>query len=111
MARTKILKSAGRFGVRYGQSVKRRITAIESIQRKKQACPLCAGRAVRISKGIWSCKKCGKKFAGHAYYLEPFIKPLRSWISDSSSEEEVLKAEKTSNNEEKKTKTKKSKSQ
>jgi large subunit ribosomal protein L37Ae len=70
MVKTKIVKSAGRFGIRYGISVRRRITAIEEKQRKKQLCIFCKGRAKRISKGIWLCQRCGKKFAGHAYYLE-----------------------------------------
>ena len=70
MAKTKIAGAAGRFGVRYGQHVRRRIAAIESKQRLKQICPLCGGKAKRLSKGIWKCKKCEKKFAGHAYFLE-----------------------------------------
>ena len=70
MPKTKLVKAAGRFGVRYGQSVKRRIADIESRQRLKQHCIFCNGRAKRTSKGVWNCLKCGKKFAGHAYYLE-----------------------------------------
>ena len=69
MAKLKLSKSAGRFGPRYGVSVRRRIAAIEEIQKKKQQCIFCNGLAKRLSKGIWICKKCGKKFAGHAYYL------------------------------------------
>jgi large subunit ribosomal protein L37Ae len=70
MSVKRILGSAGRFGVRYGLHVKRRIAEIESRQRKKQACIFCKGRAKRLSKGIWLCRKCGKKFAGHAYFLD-----------------------------------------
>ncbi len=70
MSKTKIAGAAGRFGVRYGQHVRRRIAAIESKQRLKQICPLCGGKAKRLSKGIWKCKRCEKKFAGHAYFLE-----------------------------------------
>ena len=70
MTKSKLLGAAGRFGVRYGQSVKRRIATIEYKQRKKQACPFCSGRAVRLSKGIWQCRRCDKKFAGHTYYLQ-----------------------------------------
>jgi len=70
MVKLKLIGSAGRFGIRYGVSARRRITDIESKQRQKQRCIFCKGRAKRISKGIWLCKKCGKKFAGHAYYLE-----------------------------------------
>lgn len=63
-------RSAGRFGVRYGLHVKRRIADVEEKQHKRQLCIFCNGRAKRSSKGIWSCLKCGKTFAGHAYYLE-----------------------------------------
>ena len=70
MARTKLLKSAGRFGVRYGIGPKRKIAAIEAKQRKKQGCIFCNGNVKRIAKGIWSCKKCKKRFAEHAYFLE-----------------------------------------
>jgi len=70
MVKTKLVGVAGRFGIRYGVSPRRRITAIESKQRQKQFCIFCKGRVKRLSKGIWLCKKCGKKFAGHTYYLE-----------------------------------------
>jgi len=69
MVKTKISRSAGRFGARYGQSVRRKTADIESLQRKKQQCIFCNGIAKRTSKGIWECKKCSKKFASHAYYL------------------------------------------
>jgi large subunit ribosomal protein L37Ae len=62
-------KSAGRFGARYGRRVRTKIAEIESIQRKKQKCLFCRGVAKRLSKGIWQCKKCRKKFASHAFYL------------------------------------------
>ena len=68
--RTKKVKSAGRFGARYGRRVRTKITEIESKQRKKQECPFCKGTAKRLSAGIWNCKKCNKKFAGHTYFLE-----------------------------------------
>jgi len=69
MTRTKKVKSAGRFGARYGRSVRTKITEIESVQRKKQECIFCNGIAKRLSKGIWQCKKCNKKFASHTYSL------------------------------------------
>jgi large subunit ribosomal protein L37Ae len=67
--RTKKVKAAGRLGVRYGTRVRKKISNIESIQRKKQSCIFCNGTAKRVSTGIWQCKKCDKKFAGHAYYI------------------------------------------
>lgn len=67
---TKKVKASGRFGSRYGIRVRKKITEIESIQRQKQKCIFCNGVAKRLSKGIWQCKKCNKKFASHIYYLK-----------------------------------------
>ncbi len=68
--KTKKTKSAGRFGARYGKTVKRKLVEVEIKQRKKQTCPICKkGTAKRLSKGIWQCKKCKKKFASDVYYL------------------------------------------
>ncbi len=69
MTKTKKVRAAGRYGARYGRAVRVKIAEIESLQRKKQNCIFCNGTAKRLSKGIWLCKKCGKKFASHAYYL------------------------------------------
>ena len=64
-------KSAGRFGARYGKKPKAKIIKVEEKQRVKQKCPLCKKfGAKRISKGIWQCSKCNKKFASDTYYLE-----------------------------------------
>jgi len=104
MGKTKIAGSSGRFGVRYGQSARRRTSEIESKQRKKQACIFCPGRAVRLSKGIWQCKKCGKKFAGHAYYLEPKSNEKVAFQPSSPAEqasEKLKKSQKKSKNQEK----------
>ncbi|MEK6914186.1 MAG: 50S ribosomal protein L37ae [Nanoarchaeota archaeon] len=67
--RTKKIKSAGRFGSKHGVRVRRKITEIESTQRKKQNCIFCNGIAKRISKGLWECKRCEKKFSGHTYFI------------------------------------------
>ena len=67
----KKVKSAGRFGARYGRSVRNKLVEVEKKQRLKQACPYCGKIGVkRLSKGIWKCSKCDKKFAGDIYYLE-----------------------------------------
>ena len=68
--RTKKVKSAGRFGARYGRKVRTKIAELESLQRKKQKCIFCGGIAKRVSKGIWHCKKCNKKFVSHVYFLK-----------------------------------------
>jgi len=69
--KTKKVKSAGRFGARYGRSVKDRLVKVEEKQRVKQKCPYCGKVGLkRLGSGIWSCKRCNKTFASDAYYLE-----------------------------------------
>ena len=69
--KTKKAKASGRFGARYGKTVRGRLNKVEDKQRKKQKCPLCERLgAKRLSKGIWKCSKCNKKFASDTYYLE-----------------------------------------
>jgi large subunit ribosomal protein L37Ae len=70
-SKLKKTKSAGRFGARYGRRVRVKTVNVEQKQRKKQKCPYCKKLGVkRLSKGIWYCKKCGKKFASDTYFLE-----------------------------------------
>ena len=71
MVKTKKVGAAGRFRAGYGKTVRGRITKIEARQRKKQVCPYCKKpTAKRLSKGIWKCNHCGKKFTSKAYYVE-----------------------------------------
>ncbi len=72
-SKLKKIKSAGRFGARYGKKIKVKLVKVEEKQRKKQKCPFCEKLGVKkLSKGIWQCtrKKCNKKFASNAYYLD-----------------------------------------
>ena len=63
--------SAARFGARYGKKIRAGVVKVEKKQRKKQTCPFCEKEGVkRVSKGIWKCSKCEKKFASGTYYLE-----------------------------------------
>ena len=69
--KSKKSKSAGRFGAKYGKSVRAKLVKVESKQRVKQKCPFCEKLGVkRLSKGIWKCSKCNKKFASNTYYLD-----------------------------------------
>ncbi|MFH1500657.1 MAG: 50S ribosomal protein L37ae [archaeon] len=69
--KTKKVKHSGRFRVGYGKRVRKKLIEVESKQRKKQECPFCKRKPVkRTSKGIWECKKCGKKFAHNTYYID-----------------------------------------
>lgn len=68
MGKTKKVGSAGRFGVRYGRTIRVRVSAIESKQKSLQKCPFCyAMKVKRLGSGIWQCKKCDIKFIGKAY--------------------------------------------
>jgi large subunit ribosomal protein L37Ae len=72
--RTKKVSMVGRFGPRYGVSVRRRVLEVELRQRGRHPCPRCAARALsRTSTGIWSCRKCGHKYAGGAYFPETAV--------------------------------------
>ena len=69
--KSKKTKSAGRFGSRYGKKVRDKLVKTEVKQRVKQSCPFCSKEGVkRLSKGIWECSKCDKKFASNTYYLD-----------------------------------------
>ena len=69
--KTKKAKASGRFGARYGKTVRGRLIKVEEKQRKKQKCPFCERLgAKRLSKGIWKCSKCDKKFASDVFHLE-----------------------------------------
>lgn len=68
--KSKKTKSAGRFGVRYGKKVRDKLVAVEEKHKKRQKCPFCGKLGVkRLSKGVWKCPKCKKKFASDTYYL------------------------------------------
>ena len=66
--RTKKVGPAGRFQSRYGVRARSRLRNVEIVQRKKHICPSCKHVAVkRLGSGIYSCYKCGIKFAGGSY--------------------------------------------
>lgn len=68
MAETLKVKSAGRFGSRYGFGIRKKLLKVETAQLLKHTCPKCGfARVKRLSKGIFLCKKCKSKFAGGTY--------------------------------------------
>ncbi len=67
-AKGKVTGSAGRFGCRYGRSVRKRVADIEAVSGALHRCPKCDMQSVRRKgTGIWECRKCNYKFAGGAY--------------------------------------------
>ncbi|OLS24458.1 MAG: 50S ribosomal protein L37Ae [Candidatus Heimdallarchaeota archaeon LC_2] len=66
--RTKKVKSSGRYGVRYGARLRKRIREIDSTAKVAHRCPRCRIFAVRkVSVGIWHCRKCSYEFTGGAW--------------------------------------------
>lgn len=65
---TKKVKSAGRYGIRYGKKIRDKTAAVESKSRAVHKCPYCLKKGLkRQSAGIWECRICNKKVAGGAY--------------------------------------------
>ncbi len=74
MARNKAVSSGKRFGSRYGRRNRDRYALLESQARKRYSCPSCNYESVRrVAAGVWSCNKCGYKFASKAYTV---VKPV-----------------------------------
>jgi len=68
MAKTKKVGVTGKYGPRYGRTIRQTVKGISETQRSLHKCTSCLNISVkRISVGIWQCKKCGLKFAGKAY--------------------------------------------
>ena len=71
--RTQKAGATGRFGARYGVSVRRNAGMAMKKKSAKYTCPVCQYRKVtRKSRGIWFCSKCDHTFAGGAW--EPFTR-------------------------------------
>jgi len=68
MVKTRKVGSTGRFGVRYGLSIRKGVLAAEKLRGANKKCPKCLKLTIkREAAGIWSCKSCGLKVAGGAY--------------------------------------------
>ncbi|MHA2090595.1 MAG: 50S ribosomal protein L37ae [Candidatus Kariarchaeaceae archaeon] len=66
--RTKKVKASGRYGVRYGSKLRKRIREIDTTAKGSHRCPRCRLYTVRKeSVGIWGCRKCKYKYAGGAW--------------------------------------------
>ncbi len=67
--RTRVVGIAGRYGARYGSSLRKKVRDILMKRYQPHVCPFCAskGTVYRVSTGIWACRKCGAKWAGGAY--------------------------------------------
>ena len=65
------IKSAKRFGQRYGRTLREAVALIEIKYKKSLKCPYCRKTGVkRVAVGIWQCRKCNSRFTAKAYSLE-----------------------------------------
>ena len=68
--RTKKVGIVGKYGTRYGASLRKQIKKIEIAQRGRYRCQFCGKSKMRREcVGIWKCRHCGKTIAGGAYTL------------------------------------------
>ncbi|ORX82086.1 hypothetical protein K493DRAFT_361584 [Basidiobolus meristosporus CBS 931.73] len=66
--RTKKVGVVGKYGTRYGASLRKQVKKMEITQHAKYTCTFCGKDAVkRQSVGIWECRGCRKVMAGGAW--------------------------------------------
>ncbi|GIQ89568.1 ribosomal protein L37ae [Kipferlia bialata] len=69
--RTKKVGLTGKYGTRYGRSLRKQMKKIETLQHTRYVCPFCQKESVkRTAAGIWECRACGKQQCGGAYSLQ-----------------------------------------
>merc|ERR1711976_203466 len=66
--RTKKVGITGKYGTRYGASLRKTIKKMEITQHGKYTCSFCGKETMRRqAAGIWCCRSCKKVVAGGAY--------------------------------------------
>ena len=66
--RTRKVGITGKYGTRYGQKLRKKVKAIEILQRTKSICPFCGKKSIkREAAGIWKCRGCRRAIAGGAW--------------------------------------------
>ncbi|KAF9892437.1 60S ribosomal protein L43 [Aspergillus nanangensis] len=80
--RTKKVGITGKYGTRYGASLRKVSKRLETQQHARYVCTFCGKNTVkRKATGIWDCKGCGKTVAGGAYTVStPAAAATRSTI-------------------------------
>ena len=68
--RTKKVGITGKYGTRYGSTLRKLVRKIEVSQHSTYRCVFCGKDSVkRKCTGIWTCRSCRKTVAGGAYTL------------------------------------------
>merc|ERR1711915_526401 len=69
--RTKKVGITGKYGVRYGASLRKTVKKMEVWQHGCYTCAFCGKDATkRTAVGIWKCRSCKKVTAGGAWQLQ-----------------------------------------
>ncbi|MGK3734084.1 MAG: large subunit ribosomal protein L37Ae [Bacillariaceae sp.] len=68
--RTKKVGITGKYGTRYGSTLRKIVRKMEVSQHSTYRCVFCGKDTVkRTCVGIWNCRSCRKTVAGGAYTL------------------------------------------
>ncbi|OXV07157.1 hypothetical protein Egran_05077 [Elaphomyces granulatus] len=68
--RTTKVGIVGKYGTRYGASLRKQVKRIEISQHARYICTFCGRNSVRrAAVGIWHCSGCSKTMSGGAYTL------------------------------------------
>ncbi|CAG9937737.1 hypothetical protein V2G26_013793 [Clonostachys chloroleuca] len=80
--RTKKVGVTGKYGTRYGASLRKQVKKMEITQHAKYTCTFCGKVTVRRQAvGIWDCKSCKRTVAGGAYTVStPAAAAMRSTL-------------------------------
>ncbi|EJP70173.1 hypothetical protein LMH87_003911 [Akanthomyces muscarius] len=80
--RTKKVGVTGKYGTRYGASLRKQVKKMEVSQHAKYTCTFCGKVTVRRqSTGIWNCRSCKRTMAGGAYTVAtPAAAAMRSTL-------------------------------
>ena len=80
--RTTKVGITGKYGTRYGASLRKQVKRMEVSQHAKYTCTFCGKNTVkRTAVGIWHCGACKKTISGGAYVVStPAASAARSTL-------------------------------
>ncbi|KAJ9198828.1 hypothetical protein DTO166G4_6177 [Paecilomyces variotii] len=80
--RTTKVGITGKYGTRYGASLRKQVKRMEISQHARYTCTFCGRNTVRrTAVGIWHCSGCKKTMTGGAYSLAtPAASAVRSTL-------------------------------